>query len=172
MDKPLGAIRGIALGIALLGVTLYAAWGMSLGGRSDSFADCLRSIQQHESLIQDKAVLFRSIKVSQDITDRLVDGHLSLTDAVAALRDEIENRPTYLQPPLYIQDRNIPPEERYMRQLLIRITNQLQDDPRQEEVLTRLRAELRAYRAARTRPVANDAPKSRAVAASRGVLAP
>jgi hypothetical protein len=166
MDRPLVALRGIALGIALLSAALYAAWGMSLGGREVYLADGLRSIQQRESLIEGRRLLFRSMEVTQDIIDHLIEGCLSLTDAVAAFRDEIESRPPFLQPPIYFHEWNLDPEERYRLRLLFRIKNQLEGDPRREEVLMRLQAELDVYRAARARSDIPETPKWQAVAVS------
>jgi hypothetical protein len=167
MDKPLGAIQGIVLVIAVPIVALYAAWKMPLGGRANTWADYLRSIRQREGLVEDRVVLSQSIEAGHDIADRLFDRRLSLREAAAAMRDEIESRPEHLRPPLYPYERKVPREELYMLQFLIRAENNLHGDPRQGEVLKRLRAELQAYRAARTQAVSGASPKLQAATVQR-----
>jgi hypothetical protein len=158
MVKSLTTLQGITLGAALLTAVLYAAWETASEGPRISLADYLCTLQQTENIIDDRAVLDQSIAVNRDIYDRLLEGQLSLAEAAAALREEIESRPAHLQPPIYLHERNVPPPERYMLRLLHRMEFQLADDPRRGEVLTRLRGEWQAYCAARVRAVPTDAP--------------
>ena len=164
MVKSLSALQGIALGVALLMAVLYAGWKMASDGPPVSLADCLRTFLQTESICEDRVVLYRSIAVNEDIYKRLIEGRLSLAEAAAALREEIESRPAHLQPPIFPYERKLLPEDRYMLRLLARVEFELSDDPRRDEVVSRVRGEYRAYRSARTPLAPAEAPSYPALA--------
>src|SRR5579871_933217 len=142
MDKPLSTIRWFLTAVMLLIVALYAASTMSNDPGSYSLSDYLQTLRQGERMRGDKGILEQSVETSQSIIDGLIAGRLSLPQGAIALREELESRPEHLRPHLELYFRNRPEQERYMRQLLIRVGNELQGDPRRDQVLERLGKEL------------------------------
>jgi hypothetical protein len=163
MDKPLGALRGLLIGTAMLAAALYAVSVLPGVGGAQYLAAYLRTVWERERIEEDKTVIFRTAQLRKEIIARLVQGSLSLQEAADAVRDDFESRPERLRP-CYPPD--VPPEERYPRTVLAWVQIDLSDDPRRDEVLKRLRAELRANRVARARSVPADTPRSQTATAT------
>ncbi len=166
MDKPLGALQAIVLGIALLTVGLYVVWVTTSDGPPIPLADCLRTMHQTECIREDRAVLQRSIKADEEIYARLSDGQLSLAEAADALREEVESRPAHLRQPILPHERTVPRGQLYMLRLLARVGEGPFDDPHRSEVVRRLRAEMQACQAAHARPSPTDTTHTSAVIAA------
>jgi hypothetical protein len=142
MDRLPNTIRGLLTGAALLAVALWAASVLSSDASMGCVAAYVRTIWERERLDQDRAVLYQREEVVPGIVDQLIAGQLSLPEAAAALRDEEKSHPERLRLPAFKHFLHLPPEERYMRLLLLRVDIALHGDPRRGEVLKRLRKEL------------------------------
>jgi hypothetical protein len=155
MDKPLGTFRGLLIGITVLAAALYAVSVLPGVAGVEHLAAYLRTVWEHERLVQDQAVLSRTAALRKDIVARLSQGHLSLQEASDALREELESRPRHLQP-------GYPPHvlgvEQYTWTVLAWVKEDLRDDPRRDEIRRRLLAELPANSAARNHPIMADVP--------------
>jgi hypothetical protein len=130
------------MGAALLAVAVYAASMLSCDSGTEPAAAFVHTIRERERLNEDFASILRKGEASQGIIDQLIAGQLSLREAAAALREEDEGRPQRLRLPAFKHFLHVPQEERYMRVLLLRVENELDGDPRQGEVMRRLREEL------------------------------
>jgi len=142
MDRLLNTVRSLLTGTVLLAVAAYAASRPSCDGGTNSATAFVRMIRERERLEQDRALLHQRAGSDRDVIDPLIAGQLSLREAAAALREEDERRPQRLRLPAFKHFLHLSQEERYMRQLLLRVEKALDGDPRQDEVLRRLHEEF------------------------------
>jgi hypothetical protein len=142
---------GVLLGIALLAVALAAVFVLSCGGGMDSVTAYIHTIREHEWINEDGTMLYRRMEVRQHMLTRLIEGELSLREAANALIDEYKRQPERLRLPAFHRWLHVTEEERHMQVLLLQVEDRLENDPRRDQVLKRLRAELQAYQDARSR---------------------
>jgi hypothetical protein len=156
MDKPLVTLRGLLIGMAVLAATLYATAVLPGFGGAHYLAAYLRAVWDRERIEEDKAMLLRTTQLRKDILSGLIQGSLSLQAASDALREDFESRPERLRP-CYPPD--CPQLRGYTLTVLAWVESELEDDPRRDTILTRLRAEFRANQEARDRPKPAEAPR-------------
>ncbi len=164
MDKPLRTFWGLLIGIIMLAAGLYAVSVLPGVGVAEHLAAYVRALWQRECLIEDQAVIFRTSALRKDIVARLIQGRLSLREASEALWDEMEGRPKHLRPG-YVGPNPIQLDD-YTRTVLAWVEVDLEGDPRRDEILNRLRAEMRANQEAGHLAPA-DTPRHPATATNR-----
>ena len=126
----------------ILGVTLLLC-GQTGRGTASAVTDWLHEVERSNRIDADRSEFRHYYAVNDVINCDLIEGRVSLREAVAAMRAEQEDRPPgYPSPVEGFPGRSV--EERYMRLAILRTSNRLGQSSRKGEVLQHLHAELQA----------------------------
>jgi hypothetical protein len=134
----------LSRGLVLLGVLPAVAGGLLfLSDRANlpAMESLWRELQRGEQLAADQALMVQGMKTTDRINESLVQGRLSLREAVEALQADRQIRPHRLLP-YYEGFPGISPEERYLRGVIEAALHSVLDESRLAVLRGRLEAEM------------------------------